>query len=388
MESKESIELLKNSADRKEGMYSAWLQRRLETPSTPGRPVFSFSTGNLYRKSFPSKWDNAEKWLMSSSCHESPAHGIKPWESSNSSKPNEAPRQKAQAFETFAKKQNLTQTHTALHRVSTEALLKDKFTDSAEPVLSNFICPETSKDDFFWKDSHFESAKKTESSVSKLHSRDVGTEITPLCSLNTSSCHTPIKSSSPARHNTPADRSGPLVASSTKLNISELNNFNFAKLEFSAQYDSTVCSWNSREEEEEEVSKSLRHCEMNDGRKCIADSRASLWEAEERAKSCIRYQREEAKIQAWVNLQTAKTEEKSKKLEVKIQNMRSNLEEKLMKRMAVVHRRSEEWRAEAQLQHSQQLLKAAEQAQKMRRSQQSFYFGDHNASCGCFPMQQ
>lgn len=53
--------------------------RRLESPSTPGRPLFTFSSSvakNLSRKNFPSKWDDAEKWLISTSCHDSPAHNI------------------------------------------------------------------------------------------------------------------------------------------------------------------------------------------------------------------------------------------------------------------------------------------------------------------------
>lgn len=41
-------------------------------------------------------------------------------------------------------------------------------------------------------------------------------------------------------------------------------------------------------------------------------------------------------------------------LQVKIQRLRSDLEEKLMKRMGIVHRRAEELRASTQLQHSQQ----------------------------------
>lgn len=54
--------------------HSVSQQRKfLDSPSTPGRPLFSFSSG-LPRKSFPSKWDDAEKWLMSTSCHDSPAH--------------------------------------------------------------------------------------------------------------------------------------------------------------------------------------------------------------------------------------------------------------------------------------------------------------------------
>lgn len=49
-----------------------------EAPPTPGRPIFSFSVGNhLYlssasRNNFPSKWDDAQKWLFNG--HYSPAH--------------------------------------------------------------------------------------------------------------------------------------------------------------------------------------------------------------------------------------------------------------------------------------------------------------------------
>lgn len=66
---------LDSSAQRREGVTSVVTHKKvLEAPPTPGRPVFSFSVGNLSRKSFPSKWDDAEKWLISSSCHDSPAH--------------------------------------------------------------------------------------------------------------------------------------------------------------------------------------------------------------------------------------------------------------------------------------------------------------------------
>ena len=63
------------SAHRRREGSNCLTQRRVEAPSTPGRPVFSFTSA---RKSFPSKWDDAEKWVMSttSSSHhfQSPAH--------------------------------------------------------------------------------------------------------------------------------------------------------------------------------------------------------------------------------------------------------------------------------------------------------------------------
>jgi Remorin, C-terminal region len=67
-------------------------------------------------------------------------------------------------------------------------------------------------------------------------------------------------------------------------------------------------------------------------------------------------------------------------LQVKIQKMRSSLEEKLMKRMTNVHRKAEVWRASAQMPHLQQLQKASENAQKLKSS----YF-TNKKSRDCFP---
>ena len=72
-----------NAENRRLSNDSVTQMRKLEAPSTPGRPLFSVSSSsssssivgrNLPRKSFPSKWDDAEKWLISTSCHDSPAH--------------------------------------------------------------------------------------------------------------------------------------------------------------------------------------------------------------------------------------------------------------------------------------------------------------------------
>ncbi|XVE51781.1 hypothetical protein DITRI_Ditri02bG0068800 [Diplodiscus trichospermus] len=92
----------------RERVNSITTQRRVfEAPSTPDRPVFSFGGGNLARKSFPSKWDDAEKWLISSSCHESPAHPIKaPPESSKMTKQCDNFKQ---ATDIFAEKSRVTE---------------------------------------------------------------------------------------------------------------------------------------------------------------------------------------------------------------------------------------------------------------------------------------
>ena len=128
----------------------------------------------------------------------------------------------------------------------------------------------------------------TAAGICEVQRRDIGTEMTPLGSSTATRCNTPIKSSSPARHNTPADRSGALVPCNTCIDISELNDCHFAKLKLSAQYDPIVSNWSTREEEEEEVSRSLRHLEISSGRTSIGVSWASAWEEEERTKSCLR----------------------------------------------------------------------------------------------------
>ena len=125
----------------------------------------------------------------------------------------------------------------------------DKFTDNVEP----------SKESFVFRSSCWEPAKNGVGAVAAggdddLHRRDIGTEMTPLGSSTTSRCHTPIKSASPPRHNTPTGQSGPLVPynGGGGMDISELTDCHFAKLDLGAQF------WSSKEEEEEEVSKSLR----------------------------------------------------------------------------------------------------------------------------------
>ncbi|KAA8541577.1 hypothetical protein F0562_022729 [Nyssa sinensis] len=377
------------------------------------RPIFSFGVGNLSKKSFPSKWDNAEKWLnSSSSCHDSPAHhhGFKPSESLKIPKQFNGLQQ--QQAELFAEKSRVTKEKVsnaassfqgslslnhhllagAFNGISASAdvLLKDRFTDEVEPIFPKFRSSEPMKEGFVFGNYSEKSMKDAATEViHEVKHKDVGTEMTPLGSSTTSRCHTPFKSSSPARHNTPADRSGPLAlvnpnSSNTTIDITQLQECHLAKLQLGTQFDSVTSNWSSRQEEQEDILKSLRHFDIsNECRRSVSESRPCAWEEKEKKKCCLRYQREEAKIQAWLNLQSAKAEAQSRKLEVKIQMMRSNLEEKLMKRMAVVHRKTEEWRAEAQLQHLEQIPLATEQARKIMNRQNSHFCG--HSSCSCFP---
>ncbi|XP_057770583.1 uncharacterized protein LOC130990375 [Salvia miltiorrhiza] len=380
-------------------------RRNLEAPPTPGRPVFSFSNANFARKSFPSKWDDAEKWILGgSSCNDSPAsnHGL-----FKSMYSRQCSGYKPHLGEIYAEKSRITEEkvskvistfqgldhhhhHSRGGDVNGVALsatedvhLKDKFPNELNPIIPM-------QEGFLFGNTFKKSMSEATEMAQEVKHRDIGTEMTPLGSSTTSRCPTPFKSTSPARHTTPANRSGPLApASADTMDITQLQECHLAKLHLGTQFDSVTSNWSSREEEEEDVSKSLRHFEMSsECRKSVSESRSAGWQEEEKTKSCLRYQREEAKIQAWVNLQSAKAEAESRKLEVKVQKMRANLEEKLMKRMADVHRKAEEWRAEAQFQHSEQVRRVGQQAQKVmnrRKSNNSSSRFSGHKSCGCFP---
>ncbi|KAL9314975.1 hypothetical protein ACSQ67_020427 [Phaseolus vulgaris] len=331
------------SANVGEGRCST-THRRLDPPSIPAatRPIFSFNTvANLSRKTFPSKWDDAQKWLITSHHHTlNASNGISS---------------------------------------STHTVLKDKFTDNTVPIFPNLQYSEPTGEGFLFGDPVAEVVKDA---CKEVVCKDVGTEMTPLGSCTTSRCHTPFKSSSPARHNTPASKSGPLSLTNHNdttctIDLIRLEECHFAKLQVGTQYNSVTSHWSSREEEEEEISKSLRH---DASQKADSDS---TWEQEEKTNSCLRYHREEAKIQAWLDLHSAKAEAQSRKLEVKIQKMRSSLEEKLMKKMAVVHRKAEESKAAARQQHLEQIQKTTEQEQKIKNQYNPLVLG--HKSCGCFP---
>lgn len=163
----------------------------------------------------------------------------------------------------------------------------DKFTDSIEPIMPNFRYSEPTKEGFLFRNPAGEAMQDACTEVvHEVQHRDVGTEMTPIGSSTTSRCHTPFKSSSPARHNTPASRSGPLALASPKstgctVDVIQLEECHFSKLQLATPYDFVPSNWSSGEEEEKEMSKSLRH---NASQKADSDCIAATWEEEEKTK--------------------------------------------------------------------------------------------------------
>jgi len=167
----------------------------------------------------------------------------------------------------------------------------DKFTDSIDPIMPNLRYSEPAKEGFLFRNQGGEAMQDACTEVvHEVQHSDVGTEMTPLGSSTTSRCHTPMKSSSPARHNTPESRSGLLALANTNgtgctLDIIQLEECHFSKLQLGANYDLFTSNWSSSDEEEKEISKSLRH---NASQNADSDCMAATWEEEEKTKCCLR----------------------------------------------------------------------------------------------------
>ena len=116
--------------------------------------------------------------------------------------------------------------------------------------------------------------------VVKLTHRDIGTDMTPKGSSTTSRSYTPFMNTSPTRHNTPASQAGVSapVAQTSRIDLTrQIQECHLAKL----QVGSTPLDWSSREEEEEETSKSLRHFEIGRMSVSVSEPRPCAWELEE-----------------------------------------------------------------------------------------------------------
>eukprot|EP00250_Pteridium_aquilinum_P005695 c15748_g1_i1 orf=115-2373(-) len=191
--------------------------------------------------------------------------------------------------------------------------------------------------------------------------RDMGTQMTPIGSSRPSSRpHSPQRGTalSPARHNTPTRL--PTPTSKGTIHMSRMNplevercrraKFQFQGLSVQDQVQHSLgksfeCKWSSREEEEEDSGKGLRHIDLEDLKLDVIEARASARKESTRLKLLAKYEREETKIQAWEDLQAAKAEADLKKLEMKLAKKKMQTTAKIASKLDAAHKRAEERRA-------------------------------------------
>ncbi len=219
------------------------------------------------------------------------------------------------------------------------------------------------------------SSPGTNNTRGSVSTRDMGTEMTPIASVEPSRTATPVRATTPnlgspinSRPSTP-DRAS-IVLSSTTTSANNKNNNSCAsrrshgagamggkttttskqqecssdgiqstssssnKLPLSGKElqaktrqeilalgtqlgKPNIAAWATKEEEEADAAKALKaSVELEEVRKNLLASRAAAWEEAEQAKYAARFKREEAKIQAWENHEKAKAEAEMRRIEV------------------------------------------------------------------------
>ncbi|CAL9163293.1 unnamed protein product [Musa hybrid cultivar] len=97
---------------------------------------------------------------------------------------------------------------------------------------------------------------------------------------------------------------------------------------------------------------------------------AAAWEEAENTKHMARYKREEVKIQAWECRWKAKIEAKTKSIEAKAERVRARALEKMAEKLAMTRRQVDEKQAAAQARMNKQASRTAHKAVHIRRTGQ------------------
>ncbi|GAB2297584.1 hypothetical protein Dimus_031678 [Dionaea muscipula] len=309
------------------------------------------------RKPAPSKWDDAQKWLVGlSRGGEKSVSRNKPRNSNADDTRLIAPTPQQEieflACEEEVEKAENVGSPSSNHMVQCDVETK------------NVDCQES-----FWRVN--KSVMVTDNVILGVRSvclRDMGTEMTPAASQEPSRTATPIRAATPVGHRSPitSGSSTPIrCQSGTAGNHRAGVQANDPK---PAQASSLIGTGGVTDfvgsEERNIENRYSEHANKMDP----LESRAMAWDEAERAKYLARYKREEVKIQAWENHEKRKAETKMKKIEVKAEIMKARAQEKYANKVAATRRISEEKRANAEAKLNEQAGKTSEKADYIKRT--------------------
>ncbi|OVA15386.1 Remorin [Macleaya cordata] len=204
--------------------------------------------------------------------------------------------------------------------------------------------------------------------------RDMGTEMTPIASQEPSRTGTPMRDMTPAARSPISSRSstpercqqGVQSVESYQTGLTSFDN-RTEVMGFGREGGAT--RWPNRVEEEPHTFKPYENKNVEQARKPNPlETRAMAWDEAERAKYMARCKREEVKIQAWENHEKRKAEMEMRRMEVKAERLKSRAQEKLANKLAATRRIAEEKRANAEAKLNEQAARTAERADYMRRT--------------------
>ncbi|CAK7327403.1 unnamed protein product [Dovyalis caffra] len=309
-------------------------------------------------KPTPSKWDDAQKWLVGLS------------RGGGGDRKESKPRNSnADDRRLIAPVPQMEQDYS-----SGEDEAEGKAANGCSISITNQYEVETKKvdcDESVWRINK-PVQNSTVTAVRSVCVRDMGTEMTPIASQE------PSRTATPIRATTPAARSPISSGSSTPIRVQH-------GLQGNEGYQTGLAMNESRVEASSDprgVSAATRHygqksngsripenMDSDQARKMNAlETRAMAWDEAERAKYMARYKREEVKIQAWENHEKRKAEMEMRKMEVKAERLKARAQERLANKLASTKRIAEEKRTNAEAQMNEKAVKTSEKADYIRRT--------------------
>ncbi|XP_022944885.1 remorin-like [Cucurbita moschata] len=294
-------------------------------------------------KPTPSKWDDAQKWIV----------GFSKGGEKNQSKT--APRNSnADDLRLIAYVPQKEQDYS-----SNDEEEQQQNANQFEAETKNVDC----------RDSILRIEKQIENPAAAVRSicvRDTGTEMTPIASQEPSRTATPIRG-------TTATATARSPISSGSLTPAMFDRAKQGTERFQPRIQGNDVGVESNTIQSGEESNGGRVSEENrdsDQAKKMnsLETRAMAWDEAERAKYMARFKREEVKIEAWENKEKRKAETEMRKIEVKAERMKSRAQEKMAKKLARATRMAEERRANAEAKLNEKAVKTWEKSDYVKRT--------------------
>ncbi|KAJ8547693.1 hypothetical protein K7X08_011279 [Anisodus acutangulus] len=293
-------------------------------------------------KPTPSKWDDAQKWLVNLS------RGGGGEKHQTKSTPRNSNADDLRLIAPVPKKEDYSSG------------------DEGDSSMIQFEV-ETKKvdcDESIWRINKASNNNNSASVVRSICVRDMGTEMTPIASQEPSRTATPIRATTPAARSpissgssTPIRSQNGLVHTVENGQIVATIGENRGNARIVRDVEETIDNELAAKKEKDHVKK------LNP-----LETRAMAWDEAERAKYMARYKREEVKIQAWENHEKRKTEMEMKRMEVKAERIKARAQEKYTNKLAAARRIAEEKRANAEAKLNEKAVKTSEKADYIRRT--------------------
>nr|XP_016502628.1 PREDICTED: uncharacterized protein At3g61260-like [Nicotiana tabacum] len=292
-------------------------------------------------KPTPSKWDDAQKWLVNLSRGGGEKHQSK-------ATPRNSNADDLRLIAPVPKKEDYSSGEEG---------------DSSSMIQFEVETKKVDCDESIWRINKA-SNNNSASAVRSICVRDMGTEMTPIASQEPSRTATPIRATTPAARSPISSGSSTPVRGHNGLLQTIENGQTVA-----TTGENRVNAGTTRivRDAEETIDNELAAKKETEPANPL-ETRAMAWDEAERAKYMARYKREEVKIQAWENHEKRKAEMEMKRMEVKAERIKARAQEKYTNKLASTRRIAEEKRANAEAKLNEKAVKTSEKADYIRRT--------------------